>query len=233
MNKNILTQELIDSGYLKTQRIIDAFKNIDRADFILEKYKNEAYENYPLPILGSQTISQPLTVAFMMELLDPKPGEKILDIGAGSGWQSSLLAYIVKKFQIQNSKSQINSKIEVQNSKHGLVVAVERIKELCDFAKTNIEKYKFISNGIVKFYCEDATAGLPPEGPFDKIIASAAASREIPEEWKNQLKPGGKIVAPINGSIWLFEETLTEEWNEKEFTGFSFVPLVNNRPVAY
>jgi len=242
MTKEDLIQELIRRGYLETPEIIDAFRVIDRADFVLEKYKNEAYENYPLPIGEGQTISQPLTVAFMLELLGPKPGEKILDIGAGSGWQSSLLAYIVEKPQIPNppdgkaiedprqgrDKSQTNLKFQISNFKHGLVVAVERISGLCDFAQKNIEKYKFISNGIVKLYCGDATAKQFREAPFDKIIAAAAASRDIPEEWKNQLKPGGKIVAPINGSIWLFDKSITGEWDEKEFPGFSFVPLVKS-----
>ena len=224
--KNDLIKELIDFGYLKTPRIVEAFRAIDRVDFVRDEYKDEAYENYPLPIGGGQTISQPLTVAFMLELLSPKPGEKILDMGAGSGWQSCLLAYIASKPRTYADKTRT---VAENPRESACVVAVERIKELCEFAKENIEKYKFISNGIVKFYCEDATAGLPAEGPFDKIIAAAAASRDIPEEWKNQLKPGGKIVAPVGGSIWFFEKTKEGEWKEQEFPGFAFVPLIKDK----
>src|SRR3989344_867492 len=108
-----LIQELLSGGYLKTPRIIDAFRLIDRADFVLPEYKDEACGNYPLPIGEGQTISQPLTVAFMLELLNPQPGEKILDIGAGSGWQTALLAEIV--------------------GPKGQIVAIERIPKLCRF----------------------------------------------------------------------------------------------------
>ena len=122
--KNELIKNLIEDGYLKTPNIIEAFRAIDRADFVLPEYRSEAYGNYPLPITGGQTISQPLTVAFMLELLEPQLGEKILDIGAGSGWQTTLLAEIIGAI--------------------GVIVAIERIPELCDFAQKNIDKYGFI-----------------------------------------------------------------------------------------
>lgn len=211
--KEKLIKTLVDDGYLKTPTIIDAFRKIDRADFVLPEYKNEAYGNYPLPIGAGQTISQPLTVAFMLELLDPKPGEKILDIGAGSGWQTSLLAHIVSQKGISNS---------------GKIVALERVSELCKFAQKNIDKYSFIKNGVVEFFCQDATAKIP-DGPYDKIIAAAAATKEIPKEWRDKLKVGGKIVAPIGGSVWMFTKKSDGEWDEIEYPGFAFVPLISDK----
>src|SRR3989344_7686174 len=99
MEKNMEYENLIDSlikdGYLKTPEIIEAFKAIDRANFVSNELKGDAYLNVPLSIGFGQTISQPLTVAFMLELLQPKKGEKILDVGAGSGWTIALLAFIV------------------------------------------------------------------------------------------------------------------------------------------
>jgi len=90
-----LIQNLIDNGSLKTPEIIAAFQKIDRGDFVPDEVKNLAYENMALPIGWGQTISQPQVVAFMLELLQPQKGEKILDVGSGSGWQTALLASIV------------------------------------------------------------------------------------------------------------------------------------------
>lgn len=220
--KKSLIQELLSTGYLKTPRIIDAFRAIDRADFVLPEYVVEAYGNYPLPIGYNQTISQPLTVAFMLELLDPQPGEKILDIGAGSGWVAALLAYIVSRQSINNQLP-----ITDNQTKIGQIFAVERIPELCKFGEDNIKKYNLLDGGIVKFLCLDATADILM-GPYDKIIAGAAASKYIPQSWRDQLKIGGKIVAPVSGSIWRFTKLDADGWDEKEFPGFAFVPLVHN-----
>lgn len=217
-NNEQIVDELVSGGYLKTPEIINAFRAIDRADFVLPEYKSEAYGNYPLLIGFGQTISQPLTVAFMLELLEPHTGERVLDVGAGSGWVSALLAHVVSE------KSQIPN---LQSQNFGGVVAIERIPELCDFVKQNIEKYGLISNGVVELHCQDATAEIP-NGPYDKIIAAAAASKDIPDEWRRKLKVGGKIVAPIGGSIWRFTKKSETEWNEEEFPGFAFVPLVSD-----
>lgn len=201
-----LINSLIQEGYLKTPRIIDAFRKIDRADFVPDDLKSEAYINAPLPIGRGQTISQPLTVAFMLELLQPKEGEKILDIGSGSGWQAALLAHVV--------------------GLKGKVFAIELIPELMEFGKENVAKYNFIKKGIVKFLCVDGSKGLPEEAPFDKIIA-AATSEKIPEAWKKQLKVGGRLVTPVGSSIWLLAKIGKDKFKEKEFPGFAFVPLIN------
>lgn len=206
MVKEALLQSLINSGFLKTPRIIEAFRAIDRADFVLPESRSRAYEDAPLSIGFEQTISQPLTVAFMLELLEPKEGERILDIGAGSGWQSALLAHIV--------------------GENGSITGIERIPELCAFAQKNIETYDFLKNGRFALFCQNATVEIP-KGPYDKIIAAAAASKEIPDIWRNQTKIGGRIIAPVGNSIWLFEKKTETEWNEREFQGFAFVQLIN------
>ena len=200
-----LLDDLIKRGWLKTEKIIKAFEEIKRVDFLPENVKDLAELNEALPIGRGQTISQPLVVAFMLELLKPEKGDKILDIGSGSGWTSALLAHIV--------------------GKEGKIIAIEIIPELTEFGKKNVEKYNFVEKGIVKFVCADGSKGYQNEAPFDKILASASA-REIPKAWKKQLKIGGRIVTPIGSSIWLFLKKSDKEFEETEYPGFVFVPLI-------
>lgn len=203
-----LIEEMISSGWLKTPKIINAFKFIKRIDFLPEDKKQLAFYNEALPIGYGQTISQPVVVAFMLELLKPKEGEKILDIGAGSGWTSSLLSYCV--------------------GEKGKVIAIERIPQLKEFAEKNSKKYNFIKKGILKIIKGDGTKGFIKEAPFDKIICGAAVQRkeDLPVAWKEQLKVGGKIVTPIYHSIFLIEKRSEKDFDFKEYPGFLFVPLI-------
>lgn len=207
-SKESLIQELTRDGYLKTPFIIEAFKEINRADFVPEDVKDEAYLNTALPIGYGQTISQPLVVAFMLELLQPQPGEKILDVGAGSGWKAALLAYCVS-----------------QPRTHAGIVSIERIPALKEIAEKNIGKYNFVKKGVVKILLGDGSKGYKKEAPYDKIIAGAAGE-EIPQEWKDQLRIGGRIVAPVKNSIVVLEKTAKDKFKTKEYYGFSFVPLI-------
>ncbi len=211
-----LIKELLDFNALKTPNIIEAFRGIDRKDFVPLEYKHEAYENYPLPIGFGQTISQPYTVAFMLELLQPDAGEKILDIGSGSGWQTAMLAHIVSR-----SHTHANKPISP-----GKIFAIEVIPELKELGERNILKYNFIKKGVVSFIATNAQDGLPKEAPFDKIIAAAALADGIPESWKKQLKVGGRIVTPVRDSIVLFVKKSETEFEKQEFPGFAFVPFV-------
>lgn len=216
---NPFVEDFVKQGVLKTPAIIDAFKKIDRKDFLprsdakhlLQGVPNNleemAYVNEPLTIGRGQTISQPYTVAFMIELLKPKAGDKIFEIGFGSGWQTALLAEII--------------------GKRGKIYTMERIPELYRFGRKNVAKYNFIKNGTVKMIGGDATLGLKRHAPFDKIIAAASAE-ELPEEWLKELKIGGRLVAPIKESIWLYVKESDKEFKNKEYPGFSFVPLVAN-----
>jgi len=201
-----LIDSLVKDGYLKTPEIIEAFKKIDRKNFVPKKYKNDAYINAPLPIGFGQTISQPLTVAFIIELLGPKVGDKILDIGAGSGWVTALLAQIV--------------------GVQGRIVGVERVPELKEMAERNAAKYNFIEKGVVKIVLADGSKGYKEEAFYDKIVSGAAAYGDIPDEWKKQLKIGGKIVAPVENSIVVIDKIGKKEYAKKEYFGFSFVPLI-------
>lgn len=200
-----LIEDLISREYLKTPGIIDAFYKIDRVDFVPEDLKVEAYVNVPLPIGYGQTISQPLTVAFMLELLQPKEGDKILDVGSGSGWQSSMLAHIA--------------------GDKGKVLAIERIPELSEFGKNNSKKYNFKN---LEFIIGNGSVGYEKKAPYDRIIVAAAAFDKIPKELKRQLKIGGRLVIPVENSIWLVVKKAEDKYEEKEFPGFAFVPLVRD-----
>jgi len=202
--ENLIT-ELIASGWLKTPRMIETFSQIKREDFVLEEEKDWAYINDALSIGYNQTISQPLVVVLMIELLSPQSGEKILDIGAGSGWTTAILAYLVKP--------------------KGKVIAMDIIPELVEFAKKNVGKYNFVKKGIVQFLCADGKLGYEKESPYDKILVSASAF-EVPQELFKQLKIGGKMVLPIEESIVLIEKTSQNDYKKQEFPGFVFVPLV-------
>lgn len=216
-----LIRELKRQGVLKSSSVEGAFRAIDRKDFVRPENADEAYGNYPLPIGAGQTISQPYTVAFMVDLLDPQPGEIVLDIGAGSGWQTTLLASMVSQKEKQSRRT-----------KGGMVYAEERIPELCAFARANISKYNFLRRGVVNLFCADATAELPDHIRFDKIIAAAAARDAIPEIWRGRLTEGGYIVAPVGNSVWRYTKISEDEWREEEFPGFAFVPLVGSAPAG-
>ena len=205
-----LIDQLIKQKYLKTPVIIEAFRKIKRADFVpreIIKEKGEEFVNEynaPLSISYGQTISQPLTVAFMLELLHPEKGDRILDVGSGSGWQTAMLCEIV--------------------GDKGFIYAIELISELKEFGQDNVSKYDFKN---VEFICGDGSAGLLDKAPFDKIIAAAAAN-EIPKAWKEQLKINGRLVTPVGNSIWLLIKKSKDKFEEKEYPGFVFVPLIEN-----
>ncbi|MDP2930335.1 MAG: protein-L-isoaspartate O-methyltransferase [bacterium] len=225
-----LIDSLIADGWLKTPAIINAFRVINRADFLSaealtqiglsEKIEDAAEANEALPIGFDQTISQPLVVAFMLELLQPEPGQKILDIGCGSGYTTALLANIIsqKKSPITNNQSPIDQ--------NGKVIGIEIVPELVKFAEKNTSKYNFVEKGIAEIIHTDGSKGYPAEEPFDRILASASAQNKIPEAWKHQLKIGGRIVCPIKNSIWLFIKKSEDNFEMTEFPGFVFVPLI-------
>lgn len=197
---------LIKENWLKTPAIKNAFLKIKREDFLPENVKNLAEVNEALPIGFGQTISQPAVVAFMLEQLHPLKGDKILDIGSGSGWTSGLLAEIV--------------------GKTGKIFSLEIVPELKELGEQNLSKYGFIEKEVVKTLLIDGSKGFLGEAPYDKILASAT-STQIPVEWKEQLKVGGRIVAPIGNSIKTILKKSDTDFEEIDHPGFVFVPLIS------
>ena len=183
-----MMDELIEGlkyrGVLKSKRIENSLRKIDRAYFVPDELRTYAYADTALPIGDGQTISQPYTVVFMLELLDVKSGNNVLEVGFGSGWQTAILADLVEEA--------------------GAVFSMEIVPELFEFGKVNISRYTHI-NKRVEFYLKNAQQGLPDISQridgFDRII-SGADMKYIPIEWRDQLKNGGTMVYPMNEGIY-------------------------------
>ncbi|MGC9059295.1 MAG: protein-L-isoaspartate O-methyltransferase [Candidatus Aenigmatarchaeota archaeon] len=174
MDKEELISKLKSYGYLKSKKVEEAFKKVNREDFVPEDLKNEAYSDVPLPIPGNVTISAPHMHVICLEELDLKKGEKFLEVGAGSG---IFLAYA---YEIIKEK--------------GKVFGIEINEETYNFAKKNLEKTGYLDK--VKLVLGDGSLGLPEEAPFDKILISAASS-DFPLPLIQQLKENGIILAII------------------------------------
>lgn len=199
-----LIDNMKNTGFLTDSKIESAIRKVPRHNFVPESLKNKAYENEPICIMKKQTISQPSVVSRMTEWLDLKEGQKVLEIGSGSGWQSAILAKIVG---------------------NGKIFTVERHSELASFAKKNLEKLG-IKN--VKIILGDGRLGLAEESPFDRIMITAAC-RKVPQALLDQLSLDGLLIAPVGDdiqSLILLRKTpegIVEIKNQK---GYVFVPLV-------
>jgi len=202
---NRLTNNLMKNGYLRSVPIIEAFANIDRIEFVPKDVELNAEADIPLSIGFGQTISQPTTVAIMLELLSPGRGNKILDIGSGSGWSSALLGFIV--------------------GEKGKIISLERIDALCQFARKNIGQNRKIGKEVVEIYHMDGSRGYEARAPYDRILVSASAP-EIPSELREQLKVGGKMVIPVNNRLHYIEKRGENDFYEESYPGFMFVPLI-------
>ncbi len=222
-NYKTLIDSLVAGGWLKSSNLIKAFKKIKREDFLPASIRTMAGANEALAIGYGQTISQPLVVAFMLELLNLKEGEKVLDIGAGSGWTTALIAELIKP--------------------QGRVVAFEIVPELFSFGRDNVIQYNYLSKGIVSFLNQNGSKDLSQllnlsgfQAGVDKILSSAALEKKagkdiiesLPLAWRDVLKTGGAIVTPIDNSIWLFSKESDADFQAREYPGFSFVPLITS-----
>ena len=201
-NKELI-QSMIEKGALQSSEIVEAFEKIDRKYFIPQAFRDHIYVDRPLPIGKDQTISQPSTVAFMLEHLSPQKGDKILDIGSGSGWTTSLLCQIV--------------------GKEGSVIGLERVDELVKVGQKNLSQFDFKKECCIQKAGD--TLGIP-DREFDKILVSASA-KEIPDELFKQLKIGGILVIPVQNSIFRFKKLSDTKIESQEFPGFVFVPLIH------
>jgi protein-L-isoaspartate(D-aspartate) O-methyltransferase len=202
-----LRKKLVDtvrSKGIEDQSVLEAINKIPRHLFMDNAFLQFAYQDKAFPIGSGQTISQPYTVAFQSELLQIKKGDKVLEIGTGSGYQTAVLIELGAR-----------------------VFTIERQKHLFD--KTKILLHDL--NYRPRLFYGDGYKGLPPHAPFDKIIVTAGAPY-LPEDLVNQLKVGGRLVIPIGeGDVQKMKLYIKTEdaLVEKELGDFRFVPLLENK----
>ncbi len=186
-----------------SQLIDQALSEIDRAEFMLDQYKHLSTLDQPFPIGFGQTISQPTTVRMMLEWLKLGRGQKVLDVGSGSGWTTALLGRIV--------------------GPRGRVVAVERVAQLVEFGRANCARVG-VQNVI--FHRAGKRLGWPNEAPYDRILVSAAAAA-LPETLIEQLAFGGIMVVPVKSDILVVRRARQgNDLTIEVHAGFAFVPLV-------
>ena len=183
-------------------RVIEAMSRVPREKFVPPELKDQAYQDGPLPIGYGQTISQPYIVALMSQFLELKGDEKVLDIGTGSGYQAAVLSLLARE-----------------------VISVERIPQLAKKAKRLLKELNYHN---VKVVIADGSQGLAEEAPFDAIVC-AAATKEIPQAWKEQLKDGGRIVVPLERGYYQELVRLIKKGDQfisQSFGPVAFVPLI-------
>jgi protein-L-isoaspartate(D-aspartate) O-methyltransferase len=181
--------------------IDEAFQIIKRVNFLPGRLREHSLQDTPLQIGFGQTSSQPSTVRQMLEWLDVTPGQRVLDVGSGSGWTSALLATLV--------------------GESGRVHAVERIPELLAFGRANCERLGLKN---ISFHLAEEEFGLPSEAPYDRILVSAAAD-SLPDSLVVQLKFNGKLVIPVKKDVLEITKLPDSTLDIVTHPGFDFVPL--------
>ena len=203
-----LARRLAEMG-IEDPRVLDVFARVDRARFVPERLQHEAEMDRPLPIGAGQTISQPFVVAFMTERLRLRGGERVLEVGTGSGYQTAILALLARE-----------------------VHSVEIVAELAARARTVLLDGMGLRN--VWLRTGDGALGWPEAAPFDRILATAAAA-EVPPAWVAQLAPGGRMILPLGEPDGEQVLRVIDKGNDGESVvadvlPVRFVPLVPGAP---
>jgi protein-L-isoaspartate(D-aspartate) O-methyltransferase len=208
LHRKELVEKLTSSG-IKDEEVLRAIGKVKRELFVKDEFRKYSYENIALPLDSNQTISQPYTVAYMTELLGIRSGDKVLEIGTGSGYQSAVLKELGAD-----------------------VYSIERIKPLYEMAKNKLSALGY----DVKLKNDDGTKGWVENSPYDKIIVTAGSPR-IPRHLLEQLCTGGKMVIPVGDEVsqklLLVKKIESDDLKDKEpkykyktLEDFKFVPLI-------
>lgn len=183
-------------------RVRAAFAAVSREDFLLEDQRGYVGEDRPLSIGFHQTNSQPTTVRNMLELLDVRAGDRVLDVGSGSGWTTALLGHLT--------------------GTTGEVWGVEIVPELAQWGRSNVERYPLPWASVTA--ADTDVLGLPDQAPYDRILASAEAS-ELPADLVEQLAEGGRMVIPVRGRLSVVDRRWSGQLDVRRVGHYAFVPL--------
>ncbi len=198
-----MVEEQIKARGVRDPRVLAAMQRVPRHLFVPERYRAQAYDDYPLPIGYGQTISQPFIVAYMTERLALPPEAKVLEIGTGSGYQAAVLAHLARE-----------------------VHTIERLPELAEAAR---QRLRALGYDNIQVHQGDGSRGLPEHAPYDGIVVTAAAPK-VPAALLEQLAPGGRLVVPVGsrGAQYLevWERRDDGTFVRKILEPVAFVPLI-------
>jgi protein-L-isoaspartate(D-aspartate) O-methyltransferase len=189
---------------IRDPRLLEALRQVPREEFVSPEYGRQAYGDYPLPIEAGQTISQPYIVALMIDAAGIGPGDRVLEVGAGSGYAAAVMSRVAS-----------------------VVIAIERKPELVAIARERMERLGYGNVAIVE---GDGTRGWPDGAPYDAILAAASGSHD-PQPLVDQLAPGGRLVMPVGGALWVQQLVKVTKMADgsletEDLGGVRFVPLI-------
>jgi protein-L-isoaspartate(D-aspartate) O-methyltransferase len=199
-----MVRRQIEARGITDPTILRAFREVPREAFVSYEYAYAAYDDHPLPIEAGQTISQPYIVALMIEAAALRPGDKVLEVGAGSGYAAAVMSRIADE-----------------------VVAIERQPDLVSLARKRLERLGYDNVTVIE---GDGTRGCADEAPFDAILAAASGSH-VPKPLVDQLAPGGRLVMPVGDPGWVQELVKVTKrhdgtTSQENLGGVRFVPLI-------
>lgn len=204
--RDAMVRRQVEARGVSSRIVLDAMRAVPREAFLPKQMRAFAYQDAPLPIDEGQTISQPYVVAFMTEALDLKGGEKVLEIGTGSGYSAAVLAEIA-----------------------GEVFTVERFSQLAQKGVATLSDLGYHNVHVVH---ADGTRGWPEHAPYDAIVVAAGAPK-VPQSLKSQLKVGGRLVIPVGADPRVQElvrvtRISENEWRSEDLANVRFVPLIGD-----
>lgn len=202
-----MVRRQIEARDIRDPAVLRAFREVPREAFVSPDYAHLAYDDHPLPIESGQTISQPYIVALMIEAAGVGAGDRVLEIGAGSGYAAAVMSRIAER-----------------------VVSIERHGELADIARERMARLGYANVRILE---GDGTRGCPEEAPFDAILAAASGSH-VPDALIEQLAPGGELVMPVGDPGWvqrLVKVTKGQDGSttDEDLGAVRFVPLIGEK----